>query len=563
MPKKKRVNAEQERDDETRGEDVDGTAEGQERALVPIVADPVRDGSAVMAHDGYDVQQWLQALHSFPRLRSTIEDAGKRLVTAPALFQDLFLSLFKPVPLLSPPVPLTPAYMVNQEILEQVLSTVEWRELRACETVGDLLNAAMATMLVARKALEALDTATVERINHLHELESGATTLFEEAMALVSQAEQQQGDGGETLFAQAEQARSEAKLQRAEAEAEALQLAAEAEPREATIRRAARGGLRQAQEQVDSINAAERAFAGGYDAQASSDGHAQHRLAPKEKLNLALKVGKSARLQQLAAICGRYIRIALKVQESKVDHPPREIASIALGSDLSQVLPGEFIWLEDPDLEDVFYYKFAMGLLMQVTLVGYEPQGQGPIIVALDNSGSMNRSIGGGMTREVWSKAVTMALLAIARLQQRDIVIIHFAAHGQLSTQQFLKGQGNHTEVIGCMDHFFDGPDTVFEPWMQEALRLVDEARFDRADVIVISDGLTSISAQVEADWQERRAARGMRAYGVLIETPRSAAGQPTQPSVGEQALARIVDALLPLGSLQEENAVLQQILAV
>ena len=49
-------------------------------------------------------------------------------------------------------------------------------------------------------------------------------------------------------------------------------------------------------------------------------------------------------------------------------------------------------------------------------MVGHEPEGQGPIIIAIDESGSMTTDYG-GMTGQVWSKAVMLALLSIARLQ--------------------------------------------------------------------------------------------------------------------------------------------------
>ena len=40
---------------------------------------------------------------------------------------------------------------------------------------------------------------------------------------------------------------------------------------------------------------------------------------------------------------------------------------------------------------------------------------------------------------------------------------------------------------------------------------------FDRADVIVISDGIASVSKRTEAEWWKRKAERRMRCYGVLI----------------------------------------------
>ncbi|HEU0173564.1 MAG TPA: hypothetical protein VFV58_04825 [Blastocatellia bacterium] len=74
--------------------------------------------------------------------------------------------------------------------------------------------------------------------------------------------------------------------------------------------------------------------------------------------------------------------------------------------------------------------------LMQCDLIGHEPQGQGPIIIAIDESGSMTADYG-GMTCEVWRKAVTLALLSIVRLQKRDLAVIHFSGPDDLRLDLF------------------------------------------------------------------------------------------------------------------------------
>jgi uncharacterized protein with von Willebrand factor type A (vWA) domain len=218
--------------------------------------------------------------------------------------------------------------------------------------------------------------------------------------------------------------------------------------------------------------------------------------------------------------------------------------------DLAHLLPSESALLTDPLLEDLFYLKLAEGRLMQYALIGNERQGQGPIIVALDSSGSMT-DLMNGLSKEVWSKAVTLALLAIARLQGRDLAVIHFSSTHELALYRFPKGQGAYPDVMACVDHFYGGG-TAFEPWMAEALKLVDEARFDRADVICISDGLTRIDEQARAEWQRRREGRGMRGFGVLIGT-----------HDGAGVLASITDALLTLDNLREDTPVLETIFNV
>lgn len=513
-----------------------------------IVPDPITDGSATLAHDGYDVTVWREALADYNRLNQAVDHASRKLVTAPALMRDLFLSFLKRVPQLLPPVPLTPAYEINSEIVSQVMSTTEWRQVREAGTVDDPLAAAMATIGVAEKTLAALDRATVERINHLHELESGAADLWDQVEVLEDLAQQALGDRAADLFARAEAARLQAQQQETEAESVEEELSVRSEERGDTVRRAARQGMASAETEISDTNAAVKAFDGegsGYGLASGGKGGASRILTTKEKIDLASRVGRSKRLQQIAALCGRLSRIALQVQETRVKHPPDEVTEVGLGQDLAHLLPSELALLANPELEDLFFLRFAEGRLLQYELKGHEKLGQGPILVALDNSGSMSGD------KETWSKGVTLALLAIARRQGRDMAVFHFSDAGSLAVHHFPKGRAEHSAVIACIEHFFGGG-TAFEPWMAAALKQVDDSKFEAADVICISDGLSNISPEMQAEWNRRRKERGMRAFAVLIGT-----------NEGAGLLAAISDAVLTLSDLSEDQPVLQTIFAI
>src|SRR5262249_9203173 len=85
-------------------------------------------------------------------------------------------------------------------------------------------------------------------------------------------------------------------------------------------------------------------------------------LSTKDKLVIAQQVGKSSKLQQIAAVCGRFTRIALQQQKTRVKHPPDEITSITTGNEIERLLPSEIALLADPDLEDLFYLNPSIGL---------------------------------------------------------------------------------------------------------------------------------------------------------------------------------------------------------
>lgn len=531
-------------------------------------SDTIADGTQVLAHDGYDVQEFDDAVETYSRLGRTVEAADQKLVTAPALLRDLFWSFHKRAPRIDPVVPLSPAHGINQQIMEEIMSTAEWKELRETGTIGDALTSAMATIGASEKAIAALGPKTIERINQLQEAAGAAEHLFDQAEALEELASRADEEKAAALFKQAEQARALAQQNQEQAEEVAAELEQTHEEWEKTVRQAARQGLAEALEQIESTHYAIKAFSGGYSAGYGTGpgGGGSSELTVKEKISLAERIGKSKKLQMIAAMCGRFTRIALQQQKSRVKHPPDEITSITTGNDIGRLLPCEIALLADPQLEDLFFYKFATKQLLQYDLIGHEPEGQGPIIVAIDESGSMLDPLPGpinssgsplcGLTKEVWAKSVLLALLAIARLQKRDFAVIHFSAFDdqrkpQLTIHRFPQGQGSPAEVIACAEFFYGGG-TLFEPWMSEAMRLVDEARFDKADVIIISDGLTSIEPKAQDDWQKRRAERGMRAYGILIGT-----------NEGAEPLGRITDAMLPLDDLQDEMNALKTVFSI
>jgi uncharacterized protein with von Willebrand factor type A (vWA) domain len=518
-----------------------------------IVAGAITDGSQAIAHDGFDVETFEQAAGDYARLSRTVEETAGAIRTGEALLRDLFWSFHKRAPRIAPIAPLSPAHETNRQIVEQILSTTEWREMRESGTVGDLLSSAMATIGCAGSAIEALGQETIRQINQLHELSAEVEQLFARAETLNELAAlSQDAERSEQLKKEAAQAKADAVKKEKKVERLNRKLEESSEAREQQVRRAVRQGLAEAMAEVEQANDAIKAFGGGYDAGFGIEAGAGGRnsLSTKEKLAIAQKVGRSPKLQQIAAVCGRFTRIALQQQKTRVKHPPDEITSITAGCEIERLLPSEIALLADPGLEDLFYLKFAERGLMQYDLIGHEPEGQGPIILAVDESESMSWMCG-PMTKEVWSKAVMLALLSIARLQKRDFAVIHFSGESNIKVEVFPKGQATAQETIACASHFFNGG-TVFDEWMDEALGLVGQSAFDKADSICVSDGVGRLKPETLANWQKMRTDRGMRSYSILIGS-----------NEGEQLLWQISDAVFCLDDLAEDIQALEAIFSV
>ena len=514
-----------------------------------IATDAIADGTQALQHDAYDVQEFDRAVETYQRLAAAVSGAGEELHTAPALIRDLFWSFHKRAPRINENLALKPAFAVNRRILEEIMGTAEWRQLREAGSINDPMISAIATIGACERAIEALDPNSRRQINRLAAANEATEKLFAQADVLDELASQATAHQVEDLRKRAAKARADARRKERAAEKFEESLDTDDDERDRSIRLAARRGMAEALDEAEAVQSAIAAFGGGC---STSDGGSRtsREMTAREKIELAMRVMRSPRLKLIAEMCGRFTRIAMSVQKTRVNHPPSEITSITIGNDLAHLLPSEVALLGEPDLEDLFYLKFAERRLLQYELEGRESEGRGPIILALDESGSMSETLG-GVVKEAWGKSVMLGLLAIARRQKRDLAVIHFSGPNQLRTSVFPKGESSPLSLIDEVEFYFGGG-TVFDRWMEEAVRLVDQDRFDRADVIVISDGIAFISKRAETEWWKRRAERKMRCYGILIGTDH-----------GAEALGRISDAVMTLDDLKQDLDVLETIYAI
>jgi uncharacterized protein with von Willebrand factor type A (vWA) domain len=155
---------------------------------------------------------------------------------------------------------------------------------------------------------------------------------------------------------------------------------------------------------------------------------------------------------------------------------------------------------------------------------------------ASESRGLKEREEGGAPEPQVGR--IERKAAADARLQKRDLAVIHFSGPDDLRVDLFPKGASTPAEVIACASFFFNGG-TAFEPRMKKALELVDESVFEKDDVICVSDGVSDVSPEAQTEWTKRRAERGMRAYGVLLGS-----------NQGEALLSEISDAVFRLDDL-------------
>lgn len=265
-------------------------------------------------------------------------------------------------------------------------------------------------------------------------------------------------------------------------------------------------GLREIRGQIERIAEMERLFAGK-----------RAPLTIEQRMHMADSAKRNPKLARIAQIAGRLKRVAAQVHMARVEDKRDDVYDVELGDALPQVLPSELALLAG-SASPAFLHKYSEKRLMQWQVGGDEPQGQGPIVVAIDSSGSMAAPSGvDGFTREEWAKAMILGLKDIADAEKRDLAVIHFGnGSHQIKVFHFVAGRNSADAMVDCLEVFFGGG-TTYEAWMREALKLIDQSRYNKADVIVLSDGGAYVSESAQAEWNRRRQQRGMRCCGVMI----------------------------------------------
>jgi uncharacterized protein with von Willebrand factor type A (vWA) domain len=193
----------------------------------------------------------------------------------------------------------------------------------------------------------------------------------------------------------------------------------------------------------------------------------------------------SRRLARIAQLAGRLERVAAKKARSRVRPGVGEVHGIGRGglSDLSRILPSELAALRDHRRRRAFLARLVDGRVLTYAMTGREPLARGPVVVLLDESASM-RDDG----KDVWSKAVALALLSTATRQRRGW---HLVAFNGSIIREVTIGAGKATpgDLARALDHGCGGG-TDFDPPVLRAIELIQGApTMKRADVVIITDG--------------------------------------------------------------------------
>ncbi|MBC8437069.1 hypothetical protein H8D85_01950, partial [bacterium] len=439
------------------------------------LSDKIKFEKYTVKYDAFDIRNFQSIKSKNLKLTKTYNEGIDTYPQFEELQQDVFDGLFKYNPELLDPNRVDVGYKLNQKVMESVLQSPKYKELR----ILTRMNKVHSTV-----GTEVLGEEVKNLVQELQE-------QFKDALDKVQQAQKEMGDT---------ENQSNSKQNKEQGEGQEGQ---EGKAQEAITKEEAKKALEKAMEElekeVDKIqqrkvnSMMDRTIA---ETQEASDMITNWGLeqdpnyemkSHQEKIKLLDTLRNSRKLKELALLAGRYRRLAISSRKEKIKKGSEELFDTTYGDDIGRILPTEMLRLLDPDLETLFKRDLFEKQLLQYEYKGNEKKSKGPIVCCLDGSGSMNGPA------EIWGKSVALGLLEVAKGQNRSFAAVHFDCtrdKSRLHTNVFRKGERHAIEDIIDLAEYFPGGGTLFEPALDRAKDFImEDEDFHKADIIFITDG--------------------------------------------------------------------------
>jgi len=204
-----------------------------------------------------------------------------------------------------------------------------------------------------------------------------------------------------------------------------------------------------------------------------------------------------AKMLAIALLAGRMME---HFGYQKKEHPnrdPEEVSGATVGAEIDRILPTELALLADDDMQDAQAMKILQGRAPILEMEGKESKSRGPLVLAVDESGSMHdgdNSWGGRASgtaafsgRNTWAKACCVALTRIAWSENRPVVCVHFGNGTEV--QDIPK---DDTRALFEMARSFLSGGTSFGAALgrsQVSVGDLEANGFKGADIVLITDG--------------------------------------------------------------------------
>ncbi|HEY7167720.1 MAG TPA: hypothetical protein VIB79_24395 [Candidatus Binatia bacterium] len=481
---------------------------------------PLPQNACWIEADAYDRRVYGYLRDESPSLRELEENGSTFLPHFGSLLQDVFCLLFKYNVVVNSADAVAASALLNQKFLDGIRRGGQYEFLRE-QTVLNEARAGLSTLLLGERLLDLIKAEKLLNRRDLRDLwdiqkqEEIVGEKMEEYENADTIPEDQLSDEGKKNLEKAKE-RVGGEVQGAEAllRHKTAQLKEDLQQLDAKVaNRLQAEAIKVAQELEDATEEAE--------SWGASLGSGQ-RSPPGDKLELGKRLAGNEKLKKLSRMIGRMKFHAMALRKKVFERASEEVLEVERGDSIHRLLPHELLTLHHPVLRKDFHRRFLDQELIQYSLRGVEEKGKGPMVVCLDGSSSMAGD------KEIWSKAVTLTLLEIARRQRRLFRSICFSSAETPLQILDLNPRGHYdVQMKTVMDlaEYFPGGGTDFQRPLDAALECLGQAKYKKSDIIFITDGECQVAPEWAEAFRRQKEKLGFSLYSILIDVGPSSLG--------------------------------------
>lgn len=207
------------------------------------------------------------------------------------------------------------------------------------------------------------------------------------------------------------------------------------------------------------------------------------------------RVRSNPMLKRICELAGRYRRMAQSKQRLKTTHGYDDMVGVTLDGDVGRLLPHELAKLTMEEFELEALRRLVERQMMCRQYQAVERVAKGPILIVVDESGSMMGA------KVQTAKALALALAWVARQQRRWAGLVAFSGESGERLLGLPPGRWDEDALMDWLTQFIGRGSSCDIPVRE----LPDYYRrlgcpLGRTDVILITDAL----AYIELEWQSR-----------------------------------------------------------
>lgn len=453
-------------------------------------------------YNKFNIQDFEAALKASGKMEKTYHEGKDFYPAWGELHQDLWDALYKYDPLIYPDDKMDMRYLLNSAVMKAVIESPHFKEIRQLSKL-DLMGTTIGTEALSedvKNLVEELKDQFKEAMDELQAAQDAA-----DAAEDAEEAEEGEGKSGKGNKDDKAWSLKEAQKRLEEAKKKMKNIVDK--KAKGRINRFVNAATSKTRETSDMITAwgleqSDTFIQSGY----------------QEKMQLLDRLRNNPKLKRIAELAGRYKRMAFAMQKQQIKHGTDAIHNVILGDDLGRILPSEAMKLSHPLYKKLFKVALLEKKVLQYEYKGKEKIAKGAIIVCVDSSGSMNG------VPEVWSKSVALGMVEIAKIQKRDVFVIHFDAGAKetLHTNYFPKDGSWGIEEVLDMAEYYSGGGTYFEPPLDLSRdKIMQQEQFSKADIVFVTDGESTVTDSWLKDFLAWKKEKNVRVYSILINSYR------------------------------------------